>query len=403
VTDRRRLAGRYALEAPLGAGGMGSIFRGTDERLGQPVAVKILKRALVDDPVLRERFRREALSLSKLRAVPGIVGVLDFGEADGDLFTVLELVSGETLERSVGAPMALARAAAIVDQILAALATCHDSGIVHRDVKPANVIVSNGADEPVVTLIDFGLARLSRIAGDSIAKLTETGAVQGTPHYMAPEQCRGEDVGPPSDIYATGVVFYELLAGTNPYQGRDAATFMAQHLFVEPPPLREIAPHVPAGVAAVVHAMLQKRPEDRPTAPAARRAIAAALTGADPEAAAASLAAHRTETAGLSRSARSLGESARTSGLACTAATTDGPPSLGDRDVVVVSVADGIERVRQLRATNPDVPLVVVDVGSPEHTTEAIRAGASDMLLREAPDADLAGKVRRLLRRRARR
>jgi serine/threonine protein kinase len=442
----RVLAGRWVVEGALAAGGMGSIFRGRDAQDGSAVAIKILKRALVDDHVVRARFTREALSLAKLRD-PGIVRVLDCGEAEGDLFTVLELISGETLEqsmqRALGLPSAswpamdVGRATRIAGRILAALETCHANDIVHRDVKPSNVIVEGDGPDPRVTLIDFGLARIARIGGDPLDKLTETGTVHGTPHYMAPEQCRGEDVGPASDVYSTGVLFYEMLAGSGPYQAKDAATFMAQHLFVEPPPLRDVAPHVPPGIAVVVHAMLSKRPEDRPTASMARRALSSALAGTDPEARAEARAVHRHEVASLSRSERTIGGSSRApehtsepaddaggavlvwmemgdrnaalrgclsvAGLACTAASDEEPPEVGPRDVVIASASEGLARVRRLRALDANVPVVVVDVGSTEETTEAIRAGASDMLLRDAPDADLVPKVRRLLRRRARR
>ena len=141
----RRIADRFVIEGPLGAGGMGSIFRARDERLGEDVAIKILKRSLLEDPVLRERFRREALSLAKLRH-PGIVAVYDSGESEGDLYTVLELVRGETLELVMerGGAMAFSRAAPIVDQILAALEVCHAGEIVHRDIKPSNVMIAKG-------------------------------------------------------------------------------------------------------------------------------------------------------------------------------------------------------------------------------------------------------------------
>lgn len=428
----RRIADRYTLEAPLGAGGMGSIHRARDERLGTEVAIKLLKRSLLEDAVVRERFRREAQSLARLRH-PGIVGVFDSGEADGDLYTVLELVAGETLELVMEREraMTLERALPIFDQILAALEVCHASDVVHRDLKPSNVMV---AGERVV-LIDFGLARIGGSA--TVAKLTETGAVQGTPHYMAPEQCRGEEVGPPADVYSAGILFYELLSGAQPFRGADAATFMAQHLFVQPVPLGEAAPHVSPGGAAAVHAALAKQAEDRPTARELRDALAAAATGKDREALAAAAATLRAATAGLARGDRALAPGAvrdlprpvdaldarvivwvsapersaairgclATAGLSCSASSGDATPDLtrGDGPVtVVVSARDGAGRIRRLRAHAPKVPVVVVDVGGPDETTEVIRAGADDMLLAAAPDADLVAKLARLARRRAR-
>jgi serine/threonine protein kinase len=448
----RRLGDRFVVLGPLGAGGMGSIYRGRDERLGEDVAIKILKRALLEDPIARERFRREARSLAKLRH-PGIVTVLDSGEADGDLYTVMELVNGETLEQLMARDGALSIevASPLFLQVLEALAICHESSIVHRDIKPSNVMVTAGtgggaggggfaAAAPLhVKLIDFGLAHLENKA---IEKLTETGTVQGTASYMAPEQCRGEDVGPPSDIYSAGVLFYEMLAGAAPFQGSDAATFMAQHLFVDPTPLRQVAPRISTGVAAAIHAALAKQAGDRPTARALHAALTAAASGIDPEARAERAAVERRDVARLVRSERavvsrmneprSMNERALTTppmgrvvvwmgvgdrsaalrgclatgGFACSHAATDEAPDLsassGERIAVVVSARDGMDRIRRLRSAHPKVPIVAIDVAGPDETTEAIRAGASDMLLREAPDADLGAKLERLLKRRTR-
>lgn len=435
----RRLGDRFVVEEALGAGGMGSIHRGRDERLGAPVAIKLLKHALLEDPILRERFRREALSLAKLRH-PGIVTVLDFGEQDGDLYTVLELVEGETIERVMerDGAMTVERTAPMFDQILAALEVCHDSEIVHRDIKPANLMVVRGAPEgdadrrERVKLIDFGLARMT--PAGTTEKLTETGVVQGTPHYMAPEQCRGEDVGPEADIYSAGVVFYEMLAGSRPFEGSDAATFMAQHLFVDPPALQKVAPRVPAGIAAAIHAALAKLPGDRPTAKALRSALNAVKNGTDPESRGVAAADLRHHTSGLARAQRAIGtgdasaesapvEVARqsanvvvwmtkgersaalrsclaTGGLSCSlASATDAPLVTSEDIVVVVSASDGMDRVRRAVAAAPKVAVVVVDIDGPDQTTEAIRAGARDMLLGAAPDADLVPKLERLMRR----
>jgi serine/threonine-protein kinase len=416
------LGDRFTVLEPLGAGAMGSIFRGADASTGRPVAIKILKRALLDDAVLRERFRREAIALAALHH-PGIVSVVDFGEAGGDLWMALELLDGETLEAILAREGALAwgRAHPLFDQVLDALAACHDAGIVHRDVKPSNVMVSDDG----VRLIDFGLARIAR---GPIEKLTETGAVQGTPRYMAPEQCRGEEVGPPADVYSTAIVIYEALAGKEPFHGADAATFMAQHLFVDPADLSEVAPHVPRGVSAAVHAALAKHPHDRPTARELREALAAARAGRDPSSVAEAAARTRRDGSLLDRNARALGggggrpspavasgtvvvamragdrsssimSALGAAGFACTLATDlDGVP--GGASVAVVSASDGLDRVARLRERG--VAVVVVDVDSPRATTAAIRAGAADMLLREAADADLAPKVLRLLRKRGR-
>jgi tRNA A-37 threonylcarbamoyl transferase component Bud32 len=429
----RRIDERWIVGEPLGEGGMASIFRGHHETLGHAVAIKLLKRSLLDDPFLRNRFNREAVALASV-SHPNIVDVLDYGESDDQQYMVLELVEGETLERLIErtGPMPVERAGALFDQLLSALEVCHAREIVHRDVKPANVMLTSDKDGERVVLIDFGLARIRGAL--AAAKLTETGVVHGTAQYMAPEQCRGEDTGPACDVYSAGLVFYEMLSGAQPFHGTDAATLMAQHLFVEPTPLRQIAPHVSAGVAAAVHAALAKQPADRPTASALRAALAAAAVGADPQALGERAAALRHEVAGIGRGERAIGgagASAEASasaggsavvwiraaergamirgclasaGMACSVTGGDAPPNVGAGGgvVVIVSAQDGIERVTRLRADAPGVPIVVVDVQAPGETTEAIRAGASDMLLRGAPDADLVAKLARLLRRHGR-
>jgi hypothetical protein len=222
-----------------------------------------------------------------------------------------------------------------------------------------------------------------------------------------------------------------MLAGSNPFRGNDAATFMAQHLFVEPPPLRQAAPHVSAGVSAAVGAALAKQPQDRPTARELRDALTSAAKGTDPEALGQAAAALRRHASGLERSERALTGHANdrteralagnvvvwmsmgdrsaalrgclaTAGVSCSLASSEQPPDVSGDAAVVVSARDGMGRVRVLRASAPKLLIVVVDVAGPDETTESIRAGASDMLLREAPDSDLVPKMERLLRRRAR-
>jgi eukaryotic-like serine/threonine-protein kinase len=407
--------GPYLLDSVLGDGGMATLYRGHDERLPRrDVAVKVLKRALFEDPIHVRRFQREASTLANLEH-PGIVKVLDFGQDGEDLYIVLELLKGETLGQILAREGRLGAepAHAIVDRILDALATCHAADVVHRDVKPSNVIVLEG---DIVRLIDFGLAK---VGGDVAAKLTETGTVHGTPHYMSPEQCRGEDVGPASDIYSVGVLSYEMLAGKTPFAGADAATIMAAHLFVTPPPLPDVAP----GIAAVVQSALAKRPEDRPPANELRAAFADAMRGSDAVTRGSANANTRVAELAKPREERALasGPAAQAHDAQGTAwlCMPDGPRAasllscLGtagidvkridgdDAPAGVVIVAD-LDRLRRVRARDRKRAVIVVDVGGPEDTTEVIRLGADDMLLRNAPDADLVAKVKRLLRRKAR-
>jgi len=401
-----KLLGRYVLEDVLASGGMATIHRARHAPSGRHVAVKILKRAFADDPVQVTRFQREALSLSRL-VHPNIVGVMDFGEEDGQLFLVLELVDGETLEAQLAREGAfpLTRALPVMQQILFALEGVHAVDLIHRDLKPSNVMITKEG----VKLIDFGLAHLPATLAD---KLTETGVVQGTAQYMSPEQCRGEEVGTASDVYSAGVLFYEMLAGRAPFSGADAATLMAQHLFVDPPALVGVAP----GVADAIRAALAKKADDRPTARAFREALADAARGVDPTTRASAAADARRAEATRGRPPASASEpvaaesdarvvvwmppGARSAALlACLGAAKytvelaagDDPPM--HADVVILSDVGRVARVGR-------VPAVVVDIATPDATTAAIRAGAKDMLLASAPDADLIEKVRRILRRR---
>lgn len=402
--------GRWVLEAPLGDGGLATLHRGRHEETGDEVAVKILKPNA--DVVLTDRFRREAETIARLDH-PNVVRIVDFGVEGSTPFMALELLRGDSLQAVIAREGALPtkRAATIADQILAALVRCHDHDIVHRDVKPSNVMLLEG---DAVKLIDFGLARVGR---DVAQKLTETGTVQGTPHYMSPEQCRGEEVGSASDIYSAGILVHEMLAGKTPFTGGDAATLMAAHLFVDPPALADIPP----GLAAVVRSALAKRPEDRPSAEALRIALAGAVRGTDHVTrrlanaesridqlatpreqraiggtASAAVEAHGVAVVWLPNDARSasLASCLGTGGIAVELAFGDDIPDA--RGVVVLSSR---ERLRRLRERDRKRPIVVVDVAGPDETTEVIRLGADDMLLRDAPDADLVAKVKRLLRR----
>jgi serine/threonine protein kinase len=425
----RVIAEKYRVEAPLGSGGMSKVYRASHLELGVPVAIKFMHLQLAFDPMLRERFRREALALAYIRH-PGIVSLLDFGETDGELYTVMELLQGRTL----AAPdegMPLSEAGPIFDQVLAALETCHATGVVHRDVKPSNVMVTtqNGVD--YAKLIDFGLARTTGLGTE---RLTVTGLIQGTPRYMAPEQCRGDHVGPPADVYAVGVSMYEILTGRDPFPVTDPATVMAHHLFVEPTPMREHVPSLSSGIEALVSRAMAKDADRRPTADELRSDLAAVLQGLDPHSLteAGSLARRRAGT--LSREQRSLTGSAKgtgatsevgghvfvwmpsgprasalsavlgAQGLSSELAT--GSELLGpfERDtlVVVSTRHEGLARLEQLRAQHARLPVVVVDVHDVEEASALVRAGVSDFSLEGAADAELGSKIQRLLRRQQR-
>jgi serine/threonine-protein kinase len=223
------VAGRYDVLEEIGRGGMGRVYRARQRSLGRDVAIKFVHGHLLQSPNVLERFMTEARSVSRLNH-PNVVSVYDFGRAserfDADFFLVMELLSGAPLQSFMGQPMALPRVVSLIRQVLAALGEAHHRGVVHRDVKPDNVLVERRRDgEDHVKVIDFGIAR----AGDS-PKLTQAGHVVGTPRYMAPEHALGKQVGPAADLYAVAVILFELLTGRPPFEEGDVATLLRRHI-----------------------------------------------------------------------------------------------------------------------------------------------------------------------------
>jgi eukaryotic-like serine/threonine-protein kinase len=255
---RRTLAGRYELAEVIGRGGMGAVYRAVDLVLGRAVAVKMLPGTLADqDPTSVARFEREARAAAAL-SHPAVVAVYDTGADETARFIVMELISGRSLEailRDEG-PLEPDRAAAIVARVADALAAAHAAGIVHRDVKPANVMI---ASDGSVKVLDFGIAR----AMDSTT-LTQNASVVGTAAYMSPEQALGKPADERADIYSLGCVLYALLAGRPPFSGDGAAAILNQHANVAPRPLAAKNGRVAPGLNALVLQMLGKSPEERP-------------------------------------------------------------------------------------------------------------------------------------------
>jgi serine/threonine-protein kinase len=254
------VGGRYRLQQQLGRGGMASVWRARDTRLDRSAAIKLLDPTWRGDPVALERLRREAHSVAGLDH-QNIVGVYDFDVADDAAYLVMELVDGRSVSELLAAqgPLPVEQAVSIGAQVCAALGAAHAAGVVHRDIKPSNILVSpTGA----VKVCDFGIARLQRAAGQ--AALTDTGAVVGTCHYMAPEQATGGRVDGRSDLYAVGCVLYMMLTGAPPFSGTNAMDILDLHLHEPPVPLSAHRDDVPAALDRLVAELLAKDSIDRP-------------------------------------------------------------------------------------------------------------------------------------------
>ncbi|MEM7158349.1 MAG: protein kinase [Myxococcota bacterium] len=271
--EGRVLNGRYRVEKPLGFGMTGGVFRGTRIALNKAVAIKILHEELGCNPNIRSRFEREALMASKLEHI-GCVAITDVDEDEELSYFVMPLVEGVELCSALGNRLTPEVAVSIADQLLDALHHAHSWGIVHRDVKPENVLVVRGDGEPwVVKLLDFGIAK-ARMPNDK-KRLTTVGTIFGTPQYMSPEQARGDDATLRSDLYSTGLILYEMLMGTPAFDGDDVLALVHRRITASVPPMDD---HVPPALAAVVAGLTAHAPEDRYTdASEARRALTDAL------------------------------------------------------------------------------------------------------------------------------
>jgi eukaryotic-like serine/threonine-protein kinase len=265
------LGERYRLGERIAGGGMGSVYRAVDGNLGRQVAVKVLRRELADDPTFLERFRREARAAAAL-SHPGVAGVYDYGELGGSAFIVMELVEGETLAERIAAigRLPFTEAFAIGEQVARALAAAHAHGLVHRDVKPANVLLGPGGAK----VTDFGIAKAA-----TAATLTRTGMVLGSANYVAPEQAQGDPVGPAADQYSLGCVLFEAVTGRTPYTGANPVAIATQHVSSPVPDPRGDLPDLPAPAADLIRRALAKHPADRfPSATALADALSTTAT-----------------------------------------------------------------------------------------------------------------------------
>src|SRR5512139_542426 len=269
------MAGNYRLVARLGAGGMGEVYKGVHDAIGSKVAIKLLHATAARDRSLQERFLLEAKAVNRIEH-PGVVKIIDAGRMDnGRPFLVMELLDGSSLhDLHKAGKLSLVDACRAMVDVLDALAAAHAAGVVHRDLKPANLFRTKYGRTFVLA---FGVAKL--MASDAPVRLTMTGSAIGTPHYMAPEQIRGKPVTPAVDIYAAGVVLFELLCNRRPFDHTDEDGVMAAHLEQRPPPPRALEPAIPLAVQDVILTAIAKYPAKRPPSAAAMRdALRAAIT-----------------------------------------------------------------------------------------------------------------------------
>ncbi|CAN5696194.1 hypothetical protein BH11MYX3_BH11MYX3_23500 [soil metagenome] len=269
------LAQRYRVQRLLGKGGMGAVYLADDEVLGELVALKVISSAwATDEQAMIARFRREAAAARKVSS-PSVIRIHDLGEArPGLLYLSMEYFAGRTLAEVIAqrglVPIDDARD--MLKQICTGLDAAHQAGVVHRDLKPSNVLVG---ERGIVKIIDFGLATTAMGEG-----LTATGAILGTPHYMAPEQMRGKAVDARTDIYALGALAYHLVCGRTPFHGDNAIAIGFAHLSEPPTPPRQIRKDIPANLEAAILAALAKSPDERPASARAFLELSVAASAA---------------------------------------------------------------------------------------------------------------------------
>lgn len=266
----RTLDEKYRLDERLGTGGMGTVYRATHLLIDRPVAIKVLNSRYVEDEAAQVRFRREARAAGRLQHANAVT-VTDFGStSDGLVYIVMELLEGYTLRDVLAreAPLDVARAVSIMLQISSAVAAAHEAGIIHRDLKPANIFIVQRKDAPpFVKVLDFGIAKLAAEAlddDDDPQTLTQVGAMIGTPRYMSPEQCDGRHLTPAADVYSLGIILYEMLTGTTPFNGTSPLAIAIKHSSHMPRNPREFVATIPVALEKVVLHTLEKQPEQRP-------------------------------------------------------------------------------------------------------------------------------------------
>ncbi len=265
----KTVANKYRVEVMLGEGGMGKVYKAVQVNLDKPVVLKVLRQALLGDERTVARFQREAKAASRLNH-PNSISVLDFGQADdGAMYIAMEYVQGKDLHAVLSRewPLPEARVVRIITQVLSALADAHSAGVVHRDLKPENIMVEQRRNEAdFVKVLDFGIAKIVDGTDDEGPALTRAGFVCGTPEYMSPEQARGAKLDHRSDLYAVGVILYQLTSGLLPFDSESAVGFATKHLTEIPVPPTQRRPEakISPSMERLIMKALAKNPDDRP-------------------------------------------------------------------------------------------------------------------------------------------
>ena len=421
------VGGRFEVQSKIGEGGMGSVYRATQDKLGRQVALKVIKRTYAAKKSARRRFEREARVAAALKH-PNAVEIYDFGEHEDTLYLAMELLEGETLRAYVDEdkpPLSLRRAAKIGGDIADVLVSAERVGLTHRDLKPENVLLDRSHDGVERTVVvDFGLAFIQE--DETSGRMTREGVVTGTPDYMSPEQARGTEITPSADVYALGCMLYEMLTAFPPFDG-DAAVILSRHLFVAPAPIRNAFPElrVPGALDELILRMLSKAPEDRPSAQTVRDALRAL----DPDA--------PERTGGQSVDGRLLGRAARmVSQAPATSRHSERPVVTSARlsvattqpvsdDFELALAANGISVVtfeadstprnaaaifapnaseQEVATLSASGLPVITDAESSDVTrlTAMLRAGAADIVIRPCAPDDVATKIVRAVKRASR-
>jgi serine/threonine protein kinase len=280
------LDGKFSIDAQLGRGAMGTVYRATQLNLERPVAVKIMRSDILSNPVAIERFKREALAIARLKH-PRIVSIYDYGvSSEVGAYIVMEYLEGKSLYAEVRERkrIPLDQGVRWMRQICQAVAVAHAAGVIHRDLKPHNIFLEATQEGPFVKVLDFGLAKLQRTTDQGVGSLTKSGTLVGSPPYMSPEQCEDLPLDAQSDIYSLGCVFYEMLAGRPPFVGSSPIDTLVKHMNEDPKPPSEFAPEVPAAVDAVLLKALAKHKKDRyESAVEFGQVLAGVEVGVDPE------------------------------------------------------------------------------------------------------------------------